>query len=385
MRYRLTCLTPTLVGDGSHLSPIDYMVWRDQVNVLDQTRIVRLLAKGPRLDNYLKQIQRATKLDFAAWGGFAQNFAGRRIPFEDPAYSRYWEALASDQLRIPSFASSAAGPYLPGSALKGALRTALVSARVTEAALEDLAGRTNDDRARRMPGPLLEELLAGASGANQWKPFSVGDSDPVSRDCFRIFMLRTASLAPAGDAKLSLRWKQAPRGDAPGSRPDQGSACFAEMAAPGSEFTGRWRENPFYQQPEVLRALRLKATLTTAALLEAANDSAEKILEIHVRYAQAAGLAEFQQNLESLRSRVAEARRRPGSAVLCVGWGAGFLSKSGGGSPSHAAYRRILEQLPYFSRAVRSGLPFPKTRRVVFLRDRPATLPGWCLLEVRDA
>jgi CRISPR-associated protein Csm5 len=38
MRYRLKCLTPLLVGDGRKLSPIDYMVWKDQVNVLDQWR-----------------------------------------------------------------------------------------------------------------------------------------------------------------------------------------------------------------------------------------------------------------------------------------------------------------------------------------------------------
>ena len=85
MNYRVTVLTPTLVGDGSKLSPIDYMVWRDQVNVLDQTRIFRLLSKGPRLEGYLTQLRKATKLDFASWGGFAQNYAGRRIPFEDAA------------------------------------------------------------------------------------------------------------------------------------------------------------------------------------------------------------------------------------------------------------------------------------------------------------
>ena len=79
MRYRLTCLTPTLVGDGRRLSPIDYMVWKDHVNVLDQWRIFRLLAKGPRLESYLTQLKNAEKLDFASWGGFAQNFAGRRV------------------------------------------------------------------------------------------------------------------------------------------------------------------------------------------------------------------------------------------------------------------------------------------------------------------
>jgi hypothetical protein len=59
MKYRLTCLTPVLVGDGEKLSPIDYMVWKDHVNVLDQRRIFRLLAKGPRLDGYLTQLKRA--------------------------------------------------------------------------------------------------------------------------------------------------------------------------------------------------------------------------------------------------------------------------------------------------------------------------------------
>jgi len=47
MRYRLTCLTPLLVGTPQ-AEPIDYMVWKDHVNVLDQWRIFRLLAKGPR-------------------------------------------------------------------------------------------------------------------------------------------------------------------------------------------------------------------------------------------------------------------------------------------------------------------------------------------------
>jgi hypothetical protein len=35
------------------------------------------------LEGYLAQLKRADKLDFASWGGFAQNFAGRRIPFEN--------------------------------------------------------------------------------------------------------------------------------------------------------------------------------------------------------------------------------------------------------------------------------------------------------------
>ncbi len=96
MNYRVMCLTPTLVGDGQKLSPIDYMVWRDHVNVLDQRRIFKLLAKGPRLEGYLAQLKKADRLDFASWGGFAQNFAGRRIPFES---SRHGSGVAAGARR----------------------------------------------------------------------------------------------------------------------------------------------------------------------------------------------------------------------------------------------------------------------------------------------
>ncbi len=381
MRYRLTCLSPVLVGDGSHLAPIDYMVWRGHVNVLDQNRIFRLLAKGPRLENYLKQIRRADKLDFASWGGFAQNFAGRRIPFEHPSYAAYWEKLSAEHLRIPTFVSSPSGPYLPGSALKGALRTAYLSQRVTPGVLKDLAARANKEKGAKPLGALLEERLAGNSWASHLKPFAVGDSAPVERTALKIFLVRTATLAPAGPGKLALRWRQAPRGSVDGSRPEASTPLFAEMAAPGSVFEGRWRENGFYQRAEVARALRWRSPLTTKALMEAANTAAERLLQIQLRYAEVAGLDLVRDSVRSILARLEEARGRE-ACVVCLGWGGGFLSKSAGGNTAEETHRQILAQLSYYSRAIRSGLPFPKTRRIVFLEDRPAAFPGWALVEI---
>ncbi len=163
MRYRLTCLTPLLVGDGRKLSPIDYMVWKDHVNVLDQWRIFRLLAKGPRLDGYLAQLKTAEKLDFASWGGFAQNFAGRRIPFENAAYSAYWNRAAGDSLHIPTFAAGASGPYIPGAAIKGALRTGMVFANWRDGMLQDLLARVKGERLPRRPAECVEEQALGSA------------------------------------------------------------------------------------------------------------------------------------------------------------------------------------------------------------------------------
>ena len=255
MRYRLTCLTPLLVGDGRKLSPIDYMVWKDHVNVLDQWRIFRLLAKGPRLEGYLAQLKKADKLDFASWGGFAQNFAGRRIPFENAASSQYWNRAAGDSLHISTFAAGASGPYLPGTSIKGALRTGMLFASWRAGLLEDTAKRVQAERPPRHPAEAVEDQALGPAGANRMRYVGAGDSATVANGQFKVYLLRTSTLAPRG-AGYALGWKQSPRGAVDGNRPEDSTPFFAEMAVPGASFTGRWDERSFFLEAEIRRALR---------------------------------------------------------------------------------------------------------------------------------
>jgi CRISPR-associated protein Csm5 len=65
-----------------------------------------------------------------------------------------------------------------------------------------------------------------------------------------------------------------------------------------------------------------------------------------------------------------------------MGWGSGLLAKTGWLETDNEAYRQAMQQVPLYSRALTTGLPFPKTRRIVFLNNQPATLPGWAVLEV---
>lgn len=380
MKYRVTVLTPTLVGDGNKLSPIDYMVWRDQVNVLDQTRIFKLLAKGPRLEGYLAQLQKATKLDFASWGGFAQNFAGRRIPFEDAAYAAFLDRAQPESLSIPTFAAAGTAPFLPGSAIKGALRTAYVFAHMKASAMNDVAGKLTGERPSRRPAEFLEQQAAGSGGSDRLRVFSVTDSAGAARDPFRVYMLRLATLVSRGPAQYSLGWKQGGRA-ADGKRPEDGTPSFAEMASPGTAFDGIWRENAFLNGDEVRKSLHWGKPVTRQSLFDAANRYAEKQLELHAQYAAWTGLETLADSVATLQRKLAEARAG-GTCLLAIGWGAGFLSKSAGIGAADEDHRKVLGALPYYERAIKSGLPFPKTRRVVFLKNKPATVAGWVELRV---
>jgi CRISPR-associated protein Csm5 len=382
MRYRLTCLTPLLVGDGFKLSPIDYMVWKDHVNVLDQARIFRLLAKGPRLENYLKQLSKAEKLDFASWGGFAQNFAKRRTPFEHPSYSAYWQKLPPQDLHIPTFASGPGGPYLPGSALRGALRTGVVFTQGLEPAMKEIVARSTDDRPLRQPGRFAEEQALGDSGHSPLKAMSVADSDPVTESSFNVYMLRVATLEKRAPGKFELRWKQSPRGSVEARRVEDSTPQFGEMACPGTKFEGAWSEKEFFQRPEIVRALHRKQAFTSADLFAAVNNFAAAQLAVHKEYATSGGLELLAESIGALESRLAQARAQERACLVALGWGAGFFSKVASVDTENESHRRILQQSTLYSRVIRPGIPFPKTRRIVFLENRPATLPGWALLEV---
>jgi CRISPR-associated protein Csm5 len=367
MRYRLTCLTPVLVGDGSKLSAIDYMVWKDHVSVLDQRRIFRLLAKGPRLEGYLTQLKKADKLDFASWGGFAQNFADRRIPFEDPSCSAYWERSSGETLNIPTFARGASGPYLPGAAIKGVLRTGMLFANLKPGMLRDVEQMFQGDRPPRRPAEGPESQALGAPGHSRMRGIAVGDSAPVNYSAMKIYLLRVSTLQQRGAGQYALGWKQSQRGTVDGSRPDDSTPIFAEMASPGSVFEGAWEE----------RSVRAAGR---AQVFQAANQYAAGIIATQKQYAAWAGLELMGRQVADLESRLA-GLNRASSCLVAIGWGAGLLSKTPWIEKDEQV-QQILRNVPLYRRAIDSGLPFPKTRRIVFQENKPASLPGWAQIEI---
>jgi len=364
LKYRVTCLTPTLVGDGQKLAPIDYMVWKDHVNVLDQRRIFRLLSKGPRLEGYLTQLKTADKLDFASWGGFAQNFAGRRIPFEHSSSIPVWERSRSENLFIPTFATSPSGPYLPATAIKGALRTGVVFERWSENTLRELANRLETDRAPRNPAAKAEDAVLGGHAGNRMKRVATADSTPVAYTGMKIYLLRTSTMVARGAGKFELGWKS-PRGTSDARRIDDSTPVFAEMATPGMVFEGLWKET---------------STQDRQKLFQASNSFASSQIQRHAAYAEATGLERLAETLGILEKRVLGAGNN--ACVLSLGWGGGMLSKISVGDTADSSYRSILRHVSVYQKAVQTGLPFPKTRRIVFEGGHPASLPGWVLLEV---
>lgn len=171
-----------------------------------------------------------------------------------------------------------------------------------------------------------------------------------------------------GGGKFELGWK-ASKSTVPGPKINDSTPHFAEMASAGTTFEGAWRE---------------KTGPDRAKLFEASNRHTSKLLALHKNYAESLGLADLYSAISSLEQKALESASQPDTCVISIGWGAGLLGKSGYLTTEDESYRRIMRQTPMYQRAIQTGMPFPKTRRIVFQGNKPATLPGYVLFEVLE-
>lgn len=230
----------------------------------------------------------------------------------------------------------------------------------------------------------LSEAPEVSSGASQVRILATSDSQPVAKSAFKIYLTRVANLDTRTGSAPQLAWKVAGRGNVPGARLNESTPAFIEMATPGTQFSGAAVERKFFEDPQLLKALGWRSAPNLETIVKAANEYAGAQLEIYARFADASGLAGIQRNVAHLREQLDAAKSSPSTCLLCLGWGAGFLSKSAFLQTDNEAFRKLLRSVPAFSRALKTGVIFPKTRRLVFAGGQPAYVPGWAKLELED-
>jgi CRISPR type III-A-associated RAMP protein Csm5 len=170
--YRVTCLTPVHVGSGQELTrDIDFLSEGANTYILDPER---LITAGAGVAGLPEAIARGERV--------ADVLRAKRISLQSLAARDVAGRIEAGKLRLALRAGDGR-PMVPGSSLKGALRTLLLVGWAAN-------GRPHEARSR-------EADAAIASGLRGRKP----DSKPLDDQLFRSPVLRD----PRGDALRTLR------------------------------------------------------------------------------------------------------------------------------------------------------------------------------------
>lgn len=361
---RLSLLTPLHIGNGHELlHEYDYAIhdgktWRiDETALLDAQNV-----DDPQLAARLAAIKPAQLLekpkDYRTDNGYF------RYVMTGAPRSREEGAQLREQIKNPFDR-----PYLPGSSLKGALRTALAWH-----AWQERQQRPETARLGRSPKWAAQEierqLLGRSPNYDLLRALQVSDSDEVGAEQLMIVNARVLNRGGGLGSPIELE----------ALRPDSklvltakfDRALFSKWAQRGGLVLdgGAWLE----QLVQVVQA-----------------HSADRIQREIAWFKQIPNATPLLQFYQQLGQAKLGSRR----CLLQLGWGTGWDSKTLGTrlSANKSFMERLIGDYRLASGRRQAGDAFPKSRRVVvgFQRDSQGRVQetlqapfGWCLLEMRE-
>ena len=260
-------------------------------------------------------------------------------------------------------------PYLPGSSLKGAFRTALAWNIWQQRKMRPEI--SNIGRRRQWAAQRYEQDIFGRDPNHDLlRALHVSDSAPVDADQLLLLNARVMNRGGGLAAPIEM-----------------------EAIAPDTQFGLTLKvDEALFSEWAVDNGLRLNGKALLTGLPSTVQSHS---------LALARGELEWFKDIRSARQiagfyqQVANSRLLAHRFLLCMGWGTGWASKTFG---SHLQERpdfmeRIVRDFRLARGRRQPGDPFPKSRRVVaqISRDRqgrvverPATPLGWCLVEMKE-
>jgi len=373
---RLKVLTPVVVGTGEKCTSLGFVPDGTKVLVVDEHRFIRLLTEKQRqllLDWLDESLPKATLNHFLRDKATLNHFLRDKLKMSQPAQwlrqqqaVRYELPLASKAQHPPRFfvclKTPDHRPYIPGSEIKGALRTAVLAAMLTGNALDQLV----DEIDKISPKPQSQRELNQIGQKTEWKllrakaaeamdahndlfrGLSISDSEPFLPSSLRLYAAKrlgmtrnvtvfTEAIAPENETKVTLSI----------ASPDRW------LEAAGLTGKGEW--------------------LDWNKLAEALYEHANAVLDF-----LAQKFPQMKQHIQELKEQNQE-----DAPLLRLGWGQGFLSVTMTAPlcrQNRNAYEALVKALAQAIGKYQRAQPknFPKTVWAALdQNDRPFAFFGW--------
>lgn len=359
----ISLLTPLHIGNGRELlNEYDYAIhngktWRiDEAALLDAQDV-----KDPRL---AEQLARTKPAQLLKPEDFTPDSPYFRYVLAGTPRSGAEGAVLREQIKNPFDK-----PYLPGSSLKGALRTALAWT-----AWDMLKLRPEIRRVGRNPKFAAQEYEREMLGQNPnhdlLRALHVSDSETAGSESLMIVNARVLNRGGGVGSPIELE----------ALRPDTkfkltiklDRALFSEWAQRGG--------------------LRLAGGRSLASLAQVVRAHSTQRIQREVEWF---GKINGAQRLAQFYQQLAQAKLGATTCLLQLGWGAGWESKTFGSrlQDDQPFMERLIRDYHMARRERREDDPFPKSRRVVVayhrmddgrVAEKPGSPLGWVVMQMKE-
>ena len=362
MKYQLKTVTPVHIGTGETLSQIDGFYDNGRWQRIDIDAVLAAIPESELNGLTIAMGQR----DFQ-WGRYLptnQPSSRYTLPCpEDPGETEIREAIKHPSSR----------PMIPGSSIKGAIRTAL---------LWDLIGDSNQDPFKDSVNYLKEQLRRkpNRSLAGQGIERHVLGKDP-NHDLMRAVQVSDTAPVPIDALEMGVAWTVTLNRNNQLVQKREGGReykTFAEQIRAGQtlDFSIKIDKSLFGQREKrELRYSDQQERVVCEEFAEVCKFVTEELAKDEAEFYGYYKLPELANFYESLSNRIENLPN--GGFILPIGWGTGYRAKTvtelltGGDKDLMRDLRR------HYRLDRRSHPEFPKTRRVLYDRQIPKSPLGW--------
>ncbi|ANF21775.1 type III-A CRISPR-associated RAMP protein Csm5 [Thermococcus piezophilus] len=392
----LKVLSPLHIGTGNELTPVDIYPRENIIHVLDTERLVNdLMNLGVELNEILALLKNPPG-DAYIWKGYIEEF--HLDPSDYSIYTlKIHGKIGRKSMQIKEFIKLNGRPYIPGSSLKGAIRTAVLYKALKECgdarAVMRVVSKVNGDVARdigrnedvldyymsslsrdrvdrKRADDLLEAIVFGMEPDSRskiryepkrdpMKALIVRDSKPVGRKHLAVYRVEVI-----GNPQPIPIWVEAI---------ESGAATDVEIHVD----TEALRLNADYFNGLLWECLKERGEpgeVFEDFLWEAVDEFYREVMKQEVKEIQ-----KFRGYSSQVKSFYTSIKEYPGH-VLRLGWGSGWLAMTIGLLLVERGYKweNVRKKLGLGKKPGGSGFSreFPKTRRLA-----DGMPMGWVVLE----
>ncbi|MDN5293232.1 MAG: CRISPR-associated protein Csm5 [Eubacteriales bacterium] len=365
--YELEFITPVHVGTGRKLYPFEYVVDKNRLVAVDMDRLLGN-------EEFLRQ---GITPEEISRGRFS---LGERYPQakDFPRYALSADAATCRLLRekkgeVQELISDAAGWYIPGSSLKGALRTLTYKGNDGEDLRqiweEKIAASLQDKKTRKeFLASQAEKEATGDPHRSLFRALLISDSTAVGEKGVGLYAAWVMARRQSG-----WGWKILPHGYARDER--EATPLFFAAFRPGEKVAGTLIFQEAYLKNPVVE---LKKKEYFSDLWQKVRKAVAQVVAKELAFFRETGFAPGEEFYVGLKDLCAQLKEN--EIIFPLGWGTGYDSKTYREGITQELWLKVAERFD-FKRT--EGLPFPKTRKIVLREGKPWAPPGWVRMTLR--
>ena len=364
-------LTPVHIGSGVKLANgIDFTATRDTVTIVPQSVLMDYLEDNP--DQLEKFIQSGYKLD-----RINVSEIGKKYPINR---DRVFD--------IAEFERNGFGkPYIPGSSIKGAIRTILLRKRFNELSPNEqtnLLKQVNSTKKEWASEPIVKKLLGDSSNENLMRALEIFDAEFNEVSLEKVLILSLSN-----NEATAYKWKKMGQEAMNQDDPSRATSIFVEALPIGAKGYSSISLSKFlFNNPEAKQQLKFSEPSLSSieSFVKTINNySLEKLNKEKAFFQKLNSSKKLNELLKNIDTLITETSKlQKDEIILRLSWGSGWKGMTGDYLDDN--------WLSIFRKKYggRQGMGktefkiFPKTRRIVFEDNIPKYLTGWIKIKLND-